>query len=159
VSQTAVMNVLGSLNASSTYNPNGSITLVLPKSALGLATGETIYDIISYIAIITPGTSGTGSGVKRTVVNSALTPWGYTLIGNDHCADHITATGSAGGAGSTGGATVGPTGGSTGAAGATTTAGKGRFGGGSLSSSLLFLLGFALLWRSRFKSQVCDQTV
>jgi PKD repeat protein len=79
---------LGSLDPRSNYSSGGRITLVLPKSALGLTTGETLYDIQAYTAIqvnVPPGPVIDLNGGQLSValpVDGATTPWGYTLIGN-----------------------------------------------------------------------------
>jgi PKD repeat protein len=79
--------VLGSLNAASNFNPDGTITLVLDKSAFGLATGDqlTHLDVETRTSAADDLTGTTSAGVGLTQESAgAAVP--YTLVGNSTCA-------------------------------------------------------------------------
>ncbi len=134
---------LGTLDAASTYNADGSITLILDKSAIGLKTGDVLTDISSSIRVSTPddptGTLPLGEGLT---VDSGGDPSSYTIIGNDVCAADLglppptsgTSTGGTSG-GTTGGNSTG--GASGGASGGTSTGGasSGGTSGGTTGGS------------------------
>lgn len=79
--------VLGSLNAASTYNPDGTITLVLDKSALGLNTGDQLVHIDAETRTSAPddltGTTSAGVGLTQESAGAAVP---YALVGNATCA-------------------------------------------------------------------------
>ncbi|MFP5358802.1 MAG: S8 family serine peptidase [Gammaproteobacteria bacterium] len=72
---------LGEINAASNHTPDGTITLVLDKSTLGIKTGDVISGIAASIRQSTPGTTG-ASGLT---VDSAASLMDYTVIGNGPC--------------------------------------------------------------------------
>jgi PKD repeat protein len=79
--------VLGWLNAASTFNPDGTITLVLDKSAFALATGNqlTHLDVETRTSAADDLTGTTSAGVGLTQESAgAAVP--YTLVGNSTCA-------------------------------------------------------------------------
>jgi subtilase family serine protease len=165
------LNVLGALDAASTYKADGTITLVLDKSAIGLATGDHLENIASYTALGAPDLVAQAGVPVPVVQNLDLggTYYSYPLIGNDLCAKGVvvsttgTATGTGTGTGTTGtgtgttGTGTGTTGTGTGTGTPTTTTstgsskastGEGRFGGGALGAALL-LPGLLLGARKR----------
>jgi hypothetical protein len=157
------------LATTSGYNADGTITLVLPEAALGLTTGETLWDLEAYTAIQATAAAdvdGTSTQLASSiVVDGGTSPWGYTLAGTKNC---VASTGSSGGSsgGSTGGSSGGSSGGSTGGSssgssgGSTTgnssgasndtsaTASSGG-GGGAFGSGALLPLLFGAAWRRR----------
>ncbi|KAA6465289.1 PKD domain-containing protein [Acidobacteria bacterium AB60] len=78
--------VLGSLNAASTYDPDGTITLVLDKSAFGLATGNQLTHLDVETRTSAPddltGTTSAGVGLTQESAGAAVP---YTLVGNATC--------------------------------------------------------------------------
>ena len=79
--------VLGSLNAASNFTPDGMITLVLDKSAFGLATGDqlTHLDAETRTSAADDLTGATSAGVGLTQESAgAVVP--YTLVDNSTCA-------------------------------------------------------------------------
>lgn len=91
--------VLGSLNAASNFNPDGTITLVLDKSAFALNTGNQLTHIDAETRTSAPddltGTTSAGVGLTQESVGAAVP---YTLVGNSTCAAnaapvaHLSAT-------------------------------------------------------------------
>jgi PKD repeat protein len=91
--------VLGSLNAASNFNPDGTITLVLDKSAFGLATGNQLTHLDAETrtsaADDLTGTTSAGVGLTQESAGAAVP---YTLVGNSTCASnaapvaHLTAS-------------------------------------------------------------------
>lgn len=81
--------VLGSLNAASNFNPDGTITLVLDKSAFGLATGDQLthldVETRTSAADDLTGTTSAGVGLTQESVGAAVP---YTLVGNSTCASN-----------------------------------------------------------------------
>jgi PKD repeat protein len=79
--------VLGSLNASSNFDPNGTITLVLDKSAFGLATGNQLTHLDVQTRTSAPddltGTTSAGVGLTQESAGAAVP---YTLVDNSTCA-------------------------------------------------------------------------
>lgn len=81
--------VLGSMNAASNFTPDGTIKLVLDKSAFGLATG----DQLTNIAVVTrtsaaddlTGTTSAGEGLTQESAGAAVP---YLLVGNSTCASN-----------------------------------------------------------------------
>ena len=81
--------VLGSLNAASNFTTDGTITLVLDKSAFGLATG----DQLTHLEVVTrtsapddpTGTTSAGEGLTQESAGAAVP---YTLVGNATCASN-----------------------------------------------------------------------
>ena len=81
--------VLGSLNAASNFTPDGTITLVLDKSAFGLMNG----DQLTHIEVVTrtsaaddlTGTTSAGEGLTQESAG-AVVP--YTLVGTATCASN-----------------------------------------------------------------------
>jgi subtilase family serine protease len=139
-----VYNQLGTLDATSNYTDDGTITLVLDKTTLGLQTGQTLNALLASVAVaidLLPTAVGGGTAVAAgETVDSAGTRFGYTLVGNDVCATGIvapTGTGSSGGSGSSG------SGGSTSGGGGGASAGAFGFG------ALLPLLMAGLVRRRR----------
>lgn len=154
-----VYNQIGTLDASSTYNADGTITLVLDKGALKLQTGETLQALYASVAEVTslPPTV-TGSSTQLPVgetVDATASRFGYTLLGNDLCAKGIVASSTGGsGTGGTGtgtgtGGGTGTTGSGTGSGAATVSSGHGRFGGGAFGLALLPLAAGSLRRRRR----------
>ncbi|WP_428310498.1 protease pro-enzyme activation domain-containing protein [Hydrocarboniphaga sp.] len=134
--------VLGSLDASSAYNADGTITLVLDKSLLKLQTGDALSNIISSVRVSIPDdTSGAiplGEGLTQ---DSAGAAQAYTLLGNDSCATLVKTGGLiATGGGSSGGSTGGSSGSS------------GGGGGGAFGTVSLLVLGLAGFTRRRRRS-------
>lgn len=78
--------VLGSLNAASTFTPDGTITLVLDKSAFALATGDQLTRIDAETRTSAPddltGTTSAGVGLTQESAGAAVP---YTLVGNSTC--------------------------------------------------------------------------
>ncbi len=126
-----VFEVLGELDAASSYDSDGTIQLVIEKSVLGVETGMTLTGIAGSIRQTTNSENGVG-----LTVDSAGAIEGYTVVGNAVCA-------AAGGAG--GGSTGGTAGGGT--AGGNTAGGSG--GGIGLLLSLPILAGVWLRRRRR----------
>ncbi|WP_084183403.1 protease pro-enzyme activation domain-containing protein [Nevskia soli] len=95
---------IGSLDAASGFNADGTITLVLDKSVLKLSTGETLQGILSTTAILIdlpPSIAGAGTQIAvGETVDAAGTRFGYTLIGNDSCGTGSGSSSSSGGSGS-----------------------------------------------------------
>jgi len=81
--------VLGSLNAASNFNPNGTITLVLDKSAFGLAVGNQLTQLDVQTRTSAPddltGTTSAGVGLTQESAGAAVP---YTLVGNSTCASN-----------------------------------------------------------------------
>lgn len=81
--------VLGTLNAASNFTPDGTITLVLDKSAFGLATG----DQLTHVEVVTrasvpddlTGTTSAGEGLTQESAGAAVP---YTLVDNSTCASN-----------------------------------------------------------------------
>ena len=81
--------VVGTLNAASNFTPDGTITLVLDKSAFGLVTGNqlTHLDIETRTSAPDDPTDTTSAGVGLTQESAgAAVP--YTLVGNSTCASN-----------------------------------------------------------------------
>ena len=82
--------VQGSLDAASTYNADGTITLILDKAAMGLKTGDTLSAISASVRTSAPddttGTTSAGQGLTQDAGTATQT---YTLVGNDVCAKDI----------------------------------------------------------------------
>ena len=156
-----VYNQIGTLDTSSTYKPDGTITLVLDKSALKLQTGDTLqalYASVAEVASLPPTIAGISTELPvGETVDATGSRFGYTLIGNELCANGIVAssTGSSGGSGTTGTGSSGTGGTGTGTTGGTgstsggTASGHGRFGGGAFGLALLPLAAAALRRRRR----------
>ncbi|NKF23950.1 protease pro-enzyme activation domain-containing protein [Solimonas marina] len=142
--------VLGTLDDTSNYTADGTITLVLDKSAIGLQTGDQLTNIISSTRVSVPddttGTLPLGEGLTQ---DSAGASQPYTLIGNDVCASLIASGGSTGG--TTGGSTTGgsTTGGSGSSGGSDSGSASSGGGGGALGFGTLLVLGGAALGRRR----------
>jgi len=83
--------VLGSLNAASNFNPDGTITLVLDKSAFALATGNQLTHLEvqtrTSAADDLTGTTSAGVGLTQESAGAAVP---YTLVGNSTCAASAT---------------------------------------------------------------------
>ncbi len=81
--------VLGSLNAASNFDPNGTITLVLDKSAFGLATGNQLTHLDVQTRTSAPddltGTTSAGEGLTQESAGAAVP---YVLVGNSTCASN-----------------------------------------------------------------------
>ncbi|MBV8205338.1 MAG: PKD domain-containing protein [Acidobacteria bacterium] len=81
--------VLGSLNAASNFTPDGTITLVLDKSAFALATGDVLTHLEAVTRTSAPddltGTTSAGEGLTQESAG-AVVP--YTLVGNSTCASN-----------------------------------------------------------------------
>jgi PKD repeat protein len=81
--------VLGSLNAASNFTTDGTITLVLDKSAFALATGS----VLTHLEVATrtsaaddlTGTTSAGEGLTQESAGAAVP---YTLVGNATCASN-----------------------------------------------------------------------
>jgi PKD repeat protein len=140
--------VLGSLDASSAYNADGTITLVLDKTLLALKTGDALSNIISSVRVSIPDdTSGSlplGEGLTQDSAGAAQP---YTLLGNDTCATLIKTGGSIATSGGTSGS--GSTGG--GSAGGGSGSGSSGGGGGAFGIGSLLMLGMASFTRRRRK--------
>lgn len=81
------LQVLGDLDATSNYNADGTITLVLDKAALKLATGDHLSNLVAYVALAGPDDpSGAVGGVTANAMDVSGTALNYTLLGNDTCA-------------------------------------------------------------------------
>ena len=102
---------LGTLDAASNNNPDGTITLILDKSAIGLKTGDVLSGIVTSVRTSSPndptGTQPLGVGLTQDTGAATQT---YTIVGNDVCAQDIAnpPTGP-----TTGGGTTTPTSGGT----------------------------------------------
>ncbi|MES0873579.1 S8 family serine peptidase [Sinimarinibacterium thermocellulolyticum] len=118
---------LGTLDAASGFAADGTITLVLDKSVLGIQTGQALTGIAASIRQTTNPVNGAG-----LTVDSAAAVSGYRVVGNEVCA---TADGSSEGGGTPGG-------------GAPATPDAGRFGG-ALGMPLLAMLLAAWSLRRR----------
>ncbi len=123
--------VLGSLNAASHYDADGTITLVLDKSALNIQPGMVLTNIATSIRQSSPSSAG----AVGLTVDSAASIGSYTVVGNQ-CVE-------------TGGNTGGNTGGDGGEPPVTGTGGNARFGGAVGATLFLPLLGAAALRRRR----------
>jgi PKD repeat protein len=81
--------VLGSLNAASNFNPDGTITLVLDKAAFSLATGGQLTHLDVETRTSAPddltGTTSAGEGLTQESAGAAVP---YTLVGNSTCASN-----------------------------------------------------------------------
>jgi PKD repeat protein len=81
--------VLGSLNAASTFTPDGTITLVLDKSAFALATGNQLTHLDVETRTSAPddltGTTSAGVGLTQESAGAAVP---YMLVGNSTCASN-----------------------------------------------------------------------
>ena len=79
--------ILGTLNAASNFTPDGTITLVLDKSAFGLATGDELTHLDIETRTSAPddptGTTSAGVGLTQESAGAAVP---YTLVGNSTCA-------------------------------------------------------------------------
>lgn len=79
--------VLGTLDPTSTYNADGTITLVLDKSALSLKTGDRLTNIVSTTRTSAPDDpTGTAPGGEGLTQDSAGAKLPYTVVGNATCA-------------------------------------------------------------------------
>ncbi|MES0873403.1 S8 family peptidase [Sinimarinibacterium thermocellulolyticum] len=116
---------LGELDAASTFDADGTIRLVLDKSALGIDTGTVLGSIAASIRQTTPV-----NGIGLTT-DSGAAARNYTVVGN------VCTTEGGDGGGSTGGSGGGPG-----------EPDRGRFGGALPASLLLLFLGLAA-WRVR----------
>ncbi len=156
--------VTGALDAASAYNADGTITLVLDKSKLGLKTGDKLSGIATSVRVSVPddptGTLPLGEGL--TVVSGG-DPDPYTVVGNDTCA---AATGSSSSS-SSGGSSSGTSGGSSSSSSSSSSGGSstsssgssssgssggGGGGGGAVAPGLLLPLLAAALRRRRLKA-------
>jgi len=81
--------VLGTLNAASDFKPDGTITLVLDKSAFGLTTGNQLTHLDVETRTSAPddltGTTSAGVGLTQESAGAAVP---YTLVGNSTCASN-----------------------------------------------------------------------
>ena len=81
--------VLGTLNAASNFTADGTITLVLDKSAFDLATGDQLTHLDAETRTSAPddltGTTSAGVGLTQESAGAAVP---YTLVGNSTCASN-----------------------------------------------------------------------
>ena len=81
--------VVGTLNAASNFTPDGTITLVLDKSAFGLATGDQLTHLDAETrtsaADDPTGTTSAGVGLTQESAGAAVP---YMLVGNSTCASN-----------------------------------------------------------------------
>ena len=81
--------VVGTLNAASNFTTNGTITLVLDKSAFGLTTGDQLTHLDIETRTSAPddptGTTSAGVGLTQESAGAAVP---YTLVGNSTCASN-----------------------------------------------------------------------
>jgi PKD repeat protein len=81
--------VVGTLNAASNFTPDGTITLVLDKSAFGLTTGDQLTHLDIETRTSAPddltGTTSAGVGLTQESAGAAVP---YTLVGNSTCASN-----------------------------------------------------------------------
>jgi PKD repeat protein len=148
VANASSFQILGTADAASNFNADGTIQIYVPKSAFNLKTGDTLTGISTSVRVSTAddptGSVGAGAGLT---VDSAGDPYGYTLVGNDVCAADI-----AGGGTTTGGTTTGgTTGGTTGTATSIGSSSSARLGGGAFGEVLIPLAGLLALRRRRHK--------
>lgn len=80
----------GTLTGSS-YNADGTITLVLDKSVFGLKTGDVLTNLYTSTRLTTPtdNTTGTVPGGAGLTQDSAGANLPYLLVGNDTCAPNV----------------------------------------------------------------------
>ena len=78
--------VLGTLNAASNFTADGTITLVLDKSAFGLGNGDVLTHLDSVTRTSAPddltGSTSAGEGLTQESAGAAVP---YTLVGNATC--------------------------------------------------------------------------
>jgi PKD repeat protein len=154
---------VGALDAASGYNADGTITLILDKSALGITTGKTLTGLQAKVRVGTPATPGgvlpAGAGESQDITDTSMQ---YVVVGNNVCAG-TSATGTTTGGttgSSTGTTTTGSTsGGTTGttttpvtAGSATPSADNSRLGGGGAFGLLLIPLTMLAGLRRRSRS-------
>ncbi len=129
---------LGTLDASSNYNADGTIILVLDKAATGLTkplkSGDRLSSISASVRLSIPddpsGTVGAGAGLT---VDGAGDPNPYVIVGNDTC--NSSGGSSSGGSSSSSSSSSGGGSSSSSSSGGGTSSSSGSSGGGSSSSS------------------------
>ncbi|MGH8539749.1 MAG: PKD domain-containing protein, partial [Stenotrophobium sp.] len=129
---------LGTLDAASNFNANGTITLILDKAALGLKTGDILSNISTSVRTSAPddptGTVAAGSGLT---VDGAGDPSNYRLVGNDTCASGggSSSSSSSGGSSSSGSSSSGGSSSSSSSSGGSSSSSSSSSGGSSSSGS------------------------
>lgn len=137
-------NPLGSLDSTSTYKADGTITLVLDESKLPFKAGDVLTNIVSSTRTASPSEpTGTAPGGVGLTQDTGGASQNYTVLGVAGCTINLP---SGGGGTGTGGTGTGGTGTGTSTGTTTTTvatgnnSGHGRFGGGAFGLGLLPLL-------------------
>ena len=122
----------GTLDAASNYNADGTITLVLDKSALGIQTGDKLTNVAASIRVSTPddptGSLPLGEGLT---VSTGGDPNPYTVVGNSLCASLVGGSSSSGGSSGASSSSSSSSGGSSGTGSSSSSSSGGSSGGSS----------------------------